>query len=323
MTTDKTRPTAVPVRAEGIPDALKSEHRWLCWSYVDRDGRWTKKPAARIDDPSTWSTFDRALSAYNAGGFDGIGFVLGDGWAGADLDHCRDASTGRLLPVAQVQVDALAAYTEVSPSGTGVKVFFRAERRGFQTDYGDGRFITTPWESNRYFAVTGQGSGDPTVDRSQLLAGILPKPAVALDDRPSWVPDGREGTEHIPAPASVATLSDEALLERARSATNGDKFRRLWSGDCAGYASQSEADGALCLMLAYWTQRDADRMDRLFRRSGLARRKWDSPSYRRAQITSAIRKTVSIYDPSQDVPTLPIRMGVRGIRGVVGLRGIR
>ena len=62
---------------------------------------------------------------------------------------------------------------------------------------------------------------------------------------------------------------DGALLDRARRATNGGKFDALWSGDTSRYASQSEADLALCSMLAYWTGNDRAWIDRLFRQSEL------------------------------------------------------
>ena len=55
------------------------------------------------------------------------------------------------------------------------------------------------------------------------------------------------------------------------------KFSRLWGGDTSGYDTPSEATAALCLMLAYWTDKDPGRMDRLFRQSGLMRDKWDRP----------------------------------------------
>jgi primase-polymerase (primpol)-like protein len=51
-----------------------------------------------------------------------------------------------------------------------------------------------------------------------------------------------------------------------RRAANGEKFAKLWSGDVSGYPSQSEADLALCGILAFWT-RDRAQIDRLFRQS--------------------------------------------------------
>ena len=79
-----------------------------------------------------------------------------------------------------------------------------------------------------------------------------------------------------PRRAAVAVDPDDArLLERAHAARKGWKFAALWKGDVSAYPSQSEADLALCNLLAFWTGGDAARIDRLFRQSGLMRAKWD------------------------------------------------
>jgi RecA-family ATPase len=77
-------------------------------------------------------------------------------------------------------------------------------------------------------------------------------------------------------PVEPVDLDDQALLERAMTAANGAKFSALWRGDTGGYASHSEADAGLALLLAWWTGRDVARMDSLFRQSGLMRAKWDT-----------------------------------------------
>ncbi len=60
---------------------------------------------------------------------------------------------------------------------------------------------------------------------------------------------------------------------------NGERFCRLWRGDTSDYDNDhSRADAALCCMLAFWTGGDVERVDRLFRRSGLMRNKWDRPT---------------------------------------------
>jgi primase-polymerase (primpol)-like protein len=61
------------------------------------------------------------------------------------------------------------------------------------------------------------------------------------------------------------------LLERAHAARNGHRFGQLWAGCSEGYTSESEADMALCGMLAYWAAGDGAQVERLFRRSGLYR----------------------------------------------------
>ncbi|AHG01873.1 hypothetical protein HALLA_00850 (plasmid) [Halostagnicola larsenii XH-48] len=98
-------------------------------------------------------------------------------------------------------------------------------------------------------------------------------------------------------------LKDEELLEKARNASNGEKFERLWKGNTAGYESQSEADIALCCLLTFWTGGDHARVDRLFRQSGLLRKKWDDvhygdgSTYGEKTIERAIANTSEFYDP--------------------------
>jgi len=72
------------------------------------------------------------------------------------------------------------------------------------------------------------------------------------------------------------SMTDEELLARMMASGNGHEVGRLWGGDWQGtYPSPSEADLALCSNLAFWTDKDADRMDRMFRQSQLFRSKWD------------------------------------------------
>lgn len=67
-------------------------------------------------------------------------------------------------------------------------------------------------------------------------------------------------TNHISLqPGSDGTtdsISDRELIEKAARAANGGRFRNLWGGNITGYPSHSEADQALCNMLAFWTGKD-------------------------------------------------------------------
>jgi hypothetical protein len=81
-----------------------------------------------------------------------------------------------------------------------------------------------------------------------------------------------------PGPSPTLNLSDQELIDKACAA--GDKFKRLWQGDTTRYATPSEADYALVHKLAFWTNKDRERIDRLFRRSGLCQdpirlKKWE------------------------------------------------
>ena len=118
--------------------ALAEHVRWVTWRNELRNGKATKVPysprndrKAKADDPTTWGTRAEAEAAVprlvnGTGG--GIGLqlgILGDGRAigGIDLDTCR-AADGTLEPWAAEVVARIGSYTEISPSGTGAKVFF-------------------------------------------------------------------------------------------------------------------------------------------------------------------------------------------------------
>jgi primase-polymerase (primpol)-like protein len=54
---------------------------------------------------------------------------------------------------------------------------------------------------------------------------------------------------------ATLTLTDGEIQVKALGARNGEKFARLWAfGDIQGYPSQSEADLALCGLLAFYTR---------------------------------------------------------------------
>ena len=96
-------------------------------------------------------------------------------------------------------------------------------------------------------------------------------------------------------------LEDDELLDKAFGARNGDKLQRLLDGDFSNYPSQSEADLALCSMLAFWATDEAQ-LDRLFRRSGLMRDKWGKKhgarTYGEATVEKAFSNRTEHYEQS-------------------------
>ena len=91
----------------------------------------------------------------------------------------------------------------------------------------------------------------------------------------------------------IRALSDAELVEQAMRAANGEKFARLWAGDTGEYATasnegRSEADLALCSLLAFWAGPDEARVDCLFRQSGLMRKKWERADYRALTLARAL-----------------------------------
>lgn len=106
-------------------------------------------------------------------------------------------------------------------------------------------------------------------------------------------PETRPDPRRVSVPVD---LDDRELLDRAFGASNGAAFRSLWEGRWEN-KSQSEADMALCSMLAFWTGNDPARIDSMFRSSGLYREKWERPDYRERTIQNALVDRP--YNPSE------------------------
>ncbi len=128
------KPIPKHIQLGNIPDEMKKERRWACWRYRWDGKKWTKPPISAItlgnaknNDASTWATYDAALYQYQqeANNLDGIGVMLGDGWAGTDIDYC--ITDGNISEAAQEVITLFNTYTEVSPSETGVKIFYKAD----------------------------------------------------------------------------------------------------------------------------------------------------------------------------------------------------
>jgi uncharacterized protein DUF3987/primase/DNA polymerase family protein len=301
----------VPVDPALIPGDLKEVAAWVCWRWTLKKTtspggvekwKWTKPPLtvtgapASVTDPATWSSFDRALAAYQTGIFDGIGRVLtvDEGLVGVDLDHCVDRESGIIVAWAWEQMLQLSSYTERSPSGTGLRVWCRGtlppggRRKGRVEVYDDVRYLT----------VTGARHPDtpPTIEARTAELAAFHKEIFGLKIPVSENITSANGNRPL-------DLDDAALLDRARAAKNGPKFNTLWTGDITGFPSQSEADLALTEMLCFWVGRDAARIDKLFRQSGLFREKWDErhfssgETYGQRTIAEAISRCTEVYAP--------------------------
>ena len=121
----------------------------------------------------------------------------------------------------------------------------------------------------------------------------------------------RDNDDSHSAPLGGDGLPDDAaIIEKASAASNGDKFSRLFDGDTAGYPGPSEADAALCAILAFWCGRYVSRIDALFRKSKLMRDKWDEKhsgdgrTYGQMTIDLALKGRTEFYEwkRSDNVP---------------------
>ena len=297
-----------------VPAELKERKQWVVWRLIEKNGKPTKVPfqpngkSAKTNDPQSWTDFQSVCSAL--GDFDGIGFVFtaDDPYTGVDVDNCI-GEDGKIKDWAVPIVDNLKAvsYAEVSPSGLGIKALTRAFHsvNKHTANVGDGKIEV--YDKVRYFTVTGKGKGEIQDGQSQVYwvceKYLKPKP---------------KSTTRKPPPPTASRVSVEECLRLANRAANAYKFNQLFKGNISQHGSHSEADAALCAMLAFYSQ-DTAVIDSIFRKSGLMREKWDekhsadSRTYGEMTIGFVLDNLTSTYTPPKVrlSPTPPKRTSHR------------
>ena len=293
-----------------IPYELKELKNWCVFRIEKTDtGRYTKRPyqidgtLAKSNDPDTWYTFDEVSSVSNQ--FDGIGFFFTPPYIGVDIDDVKaeidefllDEDTDNLV---SEFIHSLESYAEISPSGTGVHIIMKGQlpakgrRRGNVEIYDKGRFFT----------MTGNhiGGYNGISDDDYGKLGYLHNKYVLARET--------ESKENVNK-GFGNDVSASDLINFAKDSKNGQRFSILFDGGWEQfYSSQSEADMALANDLAFWTARDPQKMDEMFRMSSLMRDKWDEKrgdtTYGSQTIDKAILGCQNEFIPTSDEPMFVI-----------------
>ena len=149
-----------------MPIAIKSLKGWLVWKlehmpgepkprkvpyYVD--GRKRSGVQGSDADRTALATYERACLACEKGGYSGIGLAILPEWkiTAVDFDDVIDAEGGLHPEVAGL---VATTYSEVSPSGRGVRAFFTGSVKGNRKDNA-GRPQVEFFTSKGFVTVTG------------------------------------------------------------------------------------------------------------------------------------------------------------------------
>lgn len=276
---------ALPVMAAHIPVPLRQRNQWVCWRYEAVAGR--RKPAkipyhpalGRVDATrrDRLCSFEMVYETYtHRGGYDGIGFSLmvDDGIVGVDIDGCIDAA-GELSPLASEVIELLSSYSEISPSGRGIRIFTAADLGEFA---GRRKGDIELYNYNRYLTVTGQplrSAPVPLAPRLEELRELY---------RRYLMPERRETPAH--EYSLPPTDDDTEVLARMFAGKLGALYEQLYHGDVSGIygrneeggVDESRADTLLFNGLAYYTRGDATQMRRILLSSPRAQQrlaKWE------------------------------------------------
>ena len=295
-----------------IPEEMKALKRWICFKLENKDGRLNKTPInaingkpARSNDPSTWTKFKLAINGCVKYECDGIGFMLGDGIFGVDLDDSayKKFKKGELSEkeynLERIKFEELVeefttklnSYTELSVSGKGYHIICygtlpegrrRNDLLGIET-----------YDNLRYFAMTGNTTNNiPLQERNEEIKELWAK---YIDD--GKIVKNKEIIENYQKPE--IELEDDVIIQKIMNSKQKDKFERLYyNGDLTlTYDDHSRADQALCNILAFWTNKNKEQIDRIFRNSALYRDKWERQDYRERTINESLMYVNTEYSP--------------------------
>lgn len=327
-----------------LPPALAPLAGWaqfICWIAVPNSlepGKMDKFPVdwrtghvCNAHDNRFWTAFTNAAAA--APGFDrgwgsGVGFVFteADPFFFLDADKCWDAVAGAWSPVALDLAARLGgAACEVSQSGKGLHWFGTLSH---QIEHGtkNAPLGLELYTRKRFVALTGNGAqGDAMADCTAALETIVAQffaPQSSVNEFEGWTAE--------PVASWSGPEDDEDLIKKAcasgqRSAAKafgggeaGVTFKDLWDANAAVLGAKwphsnrpfdnSQADQSLANHLAYWTGKNCERMERLMRRSALAREKWDAhKTYLTGTILKACAFVANVATAkAQPAPAVPM-----------------
>lgn len=265
---------------ENIPDELKKEKRWCLYKITQRDGKNTKLPlmpngkTAKSNDKTTWNSYEDCIAALNRNIGDGLGFMLGDGYIGIDIDKVSDdifvySMNYHAKSMTADFLRGISTYAEISLSKTGLHFLGIGEVPGERKRYKNLEI----YDKDRFFTVTGNIIKDR--DRNKVIN--IDSELKSLYEK--YMPKINVINSENKRNQITTFLKDdqdivEKLFDRGYFSYTGEDLRRIYYGNYESYFnSQSEADFFMLQRLLYYTA-DVEQAISLMEKSGLKREKW-------------------------------------------------
>lgn len=283
---------------------------WMLWRWsTDQNGKPTKKPLAAGGGPTgtddkwshTWVTYNEAVKAKEHNSVAaGVGFKIPKGYYFIDIDHKELTD-----PLVQTILARHDSYAEYSVSGTGIHQYgkcdftqiptyidkegkIKLDRQFYMKNPNNDLELYIGGITNRFAAFTGNIIEDKPL--RECTTAVL----TTLDKNMR-----RKGKTKYSAKRD-GDRNDFDIVCNLRKQKNGEKFKKLYDeGNFSDYGSQSEADAALCAIIAFRTGPDPDAIDAIFRDSALYRDKWERDDYREATINIGIEACQGVFHRSR------------------------
>lgn len=281
-----------------IPQELKNNGLFCTWKLTEK-GKVPFNPVtnsyAKSDNPNTFNNYETILKhlpkyyGVNAAGqlTGGLGMGVFNDFSAVDIDGCVDEN-GKLSDMASDIIEYINSYTEVSPSGTGIRIIFKTETRiNKQVHYinnrSNGLEIYISENTNKYVTLTGnvfKNEGIKNVDITYILEKYMKKENAA--------PIAKIKKDEI-----IDFNLDERINESIRINPN---FAEAWNRKATGSGgSESEDDLSLASHLAHVLKGNFKAICAAFEMSpyynskdDLHKRKWEREDYKLSTIQKAI-----------------------------------
>lgn len=263
--------------AKNVPAEMKALPNWCVLKIYKKNGV-TKKFVvnpnnpqggwAKHNDPSNWTTFDKAMEYARKNNGAGLSFAIkGSGFNAFDLDHCYDKETKTYNETAKkFLADLPNSYAERSVSGTGLHIFTKGSvcENGKYNEARGGAAVEV-FETWGFVSMTGN-----VVDEQH-------KNLVDLPDEVKKSIQTEIGEKKVyQAPAQNRNQfhnyarSDSEVIDVIRKSKRANEFESLMNGaDLCG--DHSRSDLRLMGILAYFTNSNTNQMETIFKQSKLYR----------------------------------------------------
>jgi hypothetical protein len=236
------------------PTAIRDLPGWVCWRFEDHPG--DKKPrkmpyyangAKRSgeqgsrEDIAHLVTFEAARAAAVRRGFDGVGFATLEQWGvvAVDVDNC--VTGGEIHP--DIEPLICQSYSEFSPSGQGVRLFFRGNLgngKDLSGSYGLEFFSTKGY-------VTFTGNSLPGCELLGLENTVAPVPRELMDLHRSRF--ARDSVPESTSPIGLTTAQIEQCLAALPGTLHYDDWLRV------GMAIHCETGGKGFELWEAWSEK--------------------------------------------------------------------
>jgi hypothetical protein len=279
-------------------DQLKVKTNWINWKAEKKIKNGVEKidkipvniHGENIDATNSNNGYSYELVKESVGknNITGIGIILDGTFGVIDLDNV--IKDGKIIDEkAQKLLDKWNGFSEISPSGNGIHLFFltnkivRLNRMRYE---GENGVKYECYTNKRFFTFT-----ENQMETSKEIQSLNQK---NLEDCLNILVDGWNKTNTIKIQnnnVNIQDITDEKVLERLLSK---EKYRKIYLGDdTLKDGDTSSADMSLMTALQYYTAGNREQMKRVFANSHRGLR--DKVSVRKDYLDRLVNDSISKY----------------------------